>query len=315
MEMYDFLQKFFILFPKLRKNQLILNGGSYGGMYVPHMANTINEQNKLIALGRGRMGARHLNLESIMISNPISNILSHTLWMPEMMCVQQKIWNATQCELAYRQLPACIQKIQLALDQPMEENRKAAFYCAIEGQAGSTLDDLHGVMRENINKRCDGSIEDCFPLFIWQQDWFQTHREELGVPLNVTYVSISEPINKEFSSNYDMVQVSTRFFPQLLRDGIRILHRVGMLDLNCAWPGVLNALEITHTDFQSQFVATKDVPWPGEESEATVRVIGDGAGTMTYIQLWKAGHFVSRDTPRMERKLAGRWIANLAFEG
>ncbi|KAG8841706.1 hypothetical protein FRB96_007149 [Tulasnella sp. 330] len=314
MEMYDFLQKLLVIFPKLQGNPLVVNGGSYGGMYVPHIANMINQQNKLVALGRGRDGARHLNLESIMISNPISNFMSYTMWMPEMFCVQYQIWNATQCDLAYRKLPACLQKIQLAFDQPTDANREAAFQCGDEGVGGGILVDLHGVMRENINKRCNGTVEDCFPEFLWQQNWFQAHKGELGVPPNITYVTLSEPIYMNFRSTSDKVQISTRFFPQLLRDGIRILHRVGMLDLNCAWPGVLNGLEITPTDFQSQFAAAKDVPWPGEEDDATVRVIGDGAGDMTYVQIWNAGHFVSRDTPRIERQLASHWINNIAFD-
>lgn len=135
-------------------------------------------------------------------------------WMPEMFCVQQKIWNATQCDVAYRGLPACLHKIQLALDQPTDANRRAAFECGDEGVAGGILLDLHGVMRENINKRvsrcgldviaiiileslphmpgfplslrpflsdqCDGSMEDCYPTLMWQQDWFRTHRDEVS---------------------------------------------------------------------------------------------------------------------------------------
>lgn len=40
--------------------------------YVPHFGTVINEQNKLVAAGRGQPGARHVPLESLMISNPYS---------------------------------------------------------------------------------------------------------------------------------------------------------------------------------------------------------------------------------------------------
>ncbi|KAG8871406.1 hypothetical protein FRB98_000802 [Tulasnella sp. 332] len=223
MEMCDFLQKFFVLFPNIREDQLVLNGGSYGGMYVTHVAHTINEHNKLVALGKGRPGARHLNLESVIISHPLSNFMSHTLWKPEMFCVQRRVWNITQCELAYRRLPACLQKIQLAFDQPTDANRQAAFECGNEGDYG-ILGDLHGTVRENINKRYHDTVENCIPGLVWQQDWLQNHKAELGVPPSVTYVTLSDTVLENFKSVYDKVQISTRFFPQLLWDGIRILR-------------------------------------------------------------------------------------------
>jgi hypothetical protein len=40
--------------------------------YIPHIATVINEQNTALAAGKGLPGAIHLNLESMMVSNPIS---------------------------------------------------------------------------------------------------------------------------------------------------------------------------------------------------------------------------------------------------
>lgn len=49
-----------------------MNGGSYGGIYVPNIATVIHEENRAVALGNGQPGAVPINLESLMISNPIS---------------------------------------------------------------------------------------------------------------------------------------------------------------------------------------------------------------------------------------------------
>jgi carboxypeptidase C (cathepsin A) len=54
------------------RNQFIISGGSYGGVYVPHIATVIYEQNTALAAGKGQPGAIHINLESLMVSNPIS---------------------------------------------------------------------------------------------------------------------------------------------------------------------------------------------------------------------------------------------------
>ncbi|KAF7364772.1 SET domain-containing protein [Mycena venus] len=52
-DVYDFLQKFFHLFPHLVQNQFILTSGSYGGTYIPHIATVIHEQNIALAAGKG----------------------------------------------------------------------------------------------------------------------------------------------------------------------------------------------------------------------------------------------------------------------
>ncbi|KAJ7127649.1 serine carboxypeptidase-domain-containing protein [Mycena epipterygia] len=76
---YEFLQKFFRLFPHLSQNKLILSGGLYGGMHVPHIATVIHEQNITLAVGKGEPGAIHVNLESMMVSNLISYCFRHAL--------------------------------------------------------------------------------------------------------------------------------------------------------------------------------------------------------------------------------------------
>ncbi|KAJ7017866.1 Alpha/Beta hydrolase protein [Mycena alexandri] len=72
MDSYDFLQKFFRFYPPLSRNKFILSGGSYGGTYVPHIATVIHQQNLAVAAGRGQPGSIRINLESIMVSNPMS---------------------------------------------------------------------------------------------------------------------------------------------------------------------------------------------------------------------------------------------------
>jgi hypothetical protein len=85
---------------------------------------------------------------------------------------------------------------------------------------------------------------------------------------------------------------------------------VGAQDANCAWPGVIsfvrgfagcipvplthaiyNQLKLLQSPFQDEFLRAPDVPWPTAE-DATVRVVGEGAGNMTYILIAEAGHFV-----------------------
>lgn len=87
---------------------------------------------------------------------------------------------------------------------------------------------------------------------------------------------------------------------------------IGKLDANCCWPSVLSTvrphsfsflqiinslishvpqLKLVRSQYQAAFVAAPDVPWKGEN--ATVRVIGEGAGNFTYVLMEGAGHLVS----------------------
>jgi hypothetical protein len=50
-------------------------------------------------------------------------------------------------------------------------------------------------------------------------------------------------------------------------------------------------LKLLQSPFQEEFNRAPDVPWPTVE-DATVRVVGEGAGNMTYILVAQAGHFV-----------------------
>lgn len=51
-------------------------------------------------------------------------------------------------------------------------------------------------------------------------------------------------------------------------------------------------LKLIRSPLQDDFIQASDVPWPSED-EATVRVVGAGAGQFTYILVSEAGHFVS----------------------
>lgn len=41
-------------------------------MYIPHIATVIHNENLALASGKGKPGAVHINLESMMVSNPLS---------------------------------------------------------------------------------------------------------------------------------------------------------------------------------------------------------------------------------------------------
>ncbi|KAF7364768.1 SET domain-containing protein [Mycena venus] len=77
---------------------IILAGGSYGGTYVPHIATVIHEQNIALAAGKGQPGVVHINLETMMVSNPLSDATSHFGWLLQTRCYDvPDMYNASTC--------------------------------------------------------------------------------------------------------------------------------------------------------------------------------------------------------------------------
>ncbi|KIJ29216.1 hypothetical protein M422DRAFT_37026 [Sphaerobolus stellatus SS14] len=314
-DVYDFLQKFFVLYPHLRKNKFILSGGSYGGIYVPNIATVINFENKAISEGKGQPGAHHINLESMMLSNPLSDPISHFRWLLHYRCVLHEIYNSTTCQELYAALPECLQSIQLAFEIPNVENRVVATDKCFEKL---NSDDTHGTVLEDIRKKCDSypDMGDCFPQFTWMTDTFNNAsiKAELGVPDEITFLALNKKVGEEFFSAGDLIQPHYLMFPPLLKDGIRLLHYIGADDGNCGWPGVFSSLKLLQSPFQRDFLNAEDLVWLDTQvPNTTVRSVGKGAGDFTYILIPKAGHFVVRDQPALVKSVVEHWVQNKPF--
>ncbi|EJD46883.1 alpha/beta-hydrolase [Auricularia subglabra TFB-10046 SS5] len=306
-DVYDFLQKFYVVFPQYARNNFVVASGSYGGTYVPYVATVINEQNKLVASGHGQPGAQHIPLEALMISNPYSDYLSYTRWWLHQACYNTNLYNSTQCTEYYRGLPACQEEVQFALQYPTIQNKLKAQKTCEALFAG----DRHGIQLENVKLRCDGSVENCLPQFVWIDKFFNNpeNKQALGVPSDLEFVPLSTPVYLDFRRSGDLVQQPYLMYEKLLEDGIRVMHYLGMLDCNCGWPGTLSFLNLLHSPFQNDFLAAPDVPWPTKEI-ATVRAIGEGAGNFTLVFMAEAGHMVTRDQPALVKRIVEHWVAN-----
>ncbi|KAJ7364872.1 alpha/beta-hydrolase [Mycena albidolilacea] len=313
-DVYDFLQKFFLLFPDVAQNPLILSGGSYGGVYVPHIATVIHEQNIALAKGEGLPAAAHINLESMMVSNPMSDATSHFTWLLQTRCYNADMYNASTCAEMFEILPTCLESIQFAQQAPewSVERRVAAQNICQKLEKGDT----HGTVVEDVRKKCYSKEPmGCFPpSFNWINDFFRRpeNKDALGIPENVNYHTFADDVTAEFRSYGDMIQPSYLLYGPLLKAGIRLLHYVGAQDANCAWPGVISFLRLLQSPFQDEFLRAPDVPWPTSE-DTTVRVVGEGAGNMTYILVAGGGHFVAKDQPTLVKSIVEHWVHNVPF--
>ncbi|KAF8215114.1 Alpha/Beta hydrolase protein [Mycena galopus ATCC 62051] len=314
-DVYDFLQKFFRIFPELVQNKLILSGGSYGGVYIPHIATVIYEQNSALARGKRKPGATHLNLESMMVSNPISDPTSHYEWILQTRCYNiADMYNVSTCDEMFQILPTCLESIRFAQQIPewSVERRAAAANLCHKLEEGDT----HGTVVEDVRKKCySKEPKGCLsPAFGWITDFFRHPdiKNALGIPEHVVFNPFADDVSAEFDKYGDIIQPSYLLYGPLLKSGIRLLHYIGAQDAVCAWPGVLSFLKLLQSPFQDQFVHAPDVPWPTAK-DATVRVVGEGAGNLTYILVAQAGHGVARDQPALVKSIVKHWVENVPF--
>ncbi|KAI0343369.1 alpha/beta-hydrolase [Trametopsis cervina] len=310
-DVYDFLQKFYTIFPHLRKNSLILSGGSYAGTYIPHIATVIHKGNLAIASVPGHATAHRINLESMMLSNPHTDALSHYTWTLQQRCKYTDLYNSTVCDSLYERLPFCLDAIQLVYEDPsiLDHRVRANTICQT-----TQLQKLEGRSYDNVNLRCNGTLDDCLPQGVWLSQFINTPKikQTLGVPAGLGYSLVNQSVHKAFIDAGDIVQPAHWMYPPLLKAGIRLLHYVGKLDANCPWPGTLSMLNLLRSPVQAAFSNAPDLPWTGEN--ATVRAVGEGAGDLTYIFMEDSGHMVLRDQPALVKRIVDHWIVNEPFD-
>lgn len=314
-DVYDFLVKFFHLYPHLANNQFVIAGGSYGGIYVPHIATVIHKQNNALAAGNGKIpGARHINLESMMVSNPLSDWLSHNRWALQQRCYLTDLYNASVCHDAFQKLPACLEATQMAYMHDTVARRSAA----IDACDSIWPDVVEGRCYENVEHHCDGTVEDCYPMTDYVVKFMNkaSTKEVLGVPESLEFAFERTAVWEAFRSTGDMAQQAYLLYEPLLEAGYRLLHYIGKLDANCAWPGVLSTLRLLPSPYQAAFNDAPDLPWPGHE--ATVRAVRgkkdpEGAGAFTYVLMAHAGHFVTHDQPALVKEIVRRWVADVTW--
>ncbi|KAF8320087.1 alpha/beta-hydrolase [Clavulina sp. PMI_390] len=312
-DVYDFLQKFLTLFPYLAGNRLVLSGGSYGGIYVPTIATEIRRQNQALIAGHGPPGAQLLHLDTLLVSNPMTDIVSYYEWLLYHRCELHDVYNATTCSSLYKALPDCLSLLDLSTTSiPSLENKIAAFKACSRFRE----EDTHGTVIVDIRRKCQDSEDpiDCsIPTRRGFMDFFTSNETKLalGVPLSLDWSLGRMSVAEAFAASGDIVRRRHTLYEPLLADGMRLLHYIGAQDANCAWPGTLAFLKLIRSPFQAEFIAARDRPWGGYN--ATIRTAGPGAGSVTYALLSEAGHYVIDNQTKLVREIIGRFIDNIPY--
>ncbi|KAF7797264.1 hypothetical protein EIP86_008458 [Pleurotus ostreatoroseus] len=169
-------------------------------------------------------GAQHINLESLMISNPYSDALHHYRWANQQRCYLTDLFNATQCQASFERLPSCLEAIQVAYEQPTRANKKIVMH---ECQK-TAVEDLNNRSYENVRWRCAGrNFEDCVPEAAWAASFFNDTKIKaaLGVPGYLNFSAANMEVFEAFKDEGDLVQQAYLLYEPLLEAGYRLLRK------------------------------------------------------------------------------------------
>ncbi|KAF4578412.1 hypothetical protein EYR36_000219 [Pleurotus pulmonarius] len=322
-DVYAFIELFLHQFPEYASLPFHLAAESYGGTYAPNIASVIHEQNKQLSHARAAAGVRRINLVSVILANGLTDPYTQMGSVADYLCNgPYPVYgdpNGPECQSLRSKIPMCRRLIKSCY----QFNSRftcvpAQMYC--ESQLFSPLMKL-GVNPYDVRVKCDRSQDG--QLCYKELEWIETYmnkaaiKVELGVNPSIRYQTFNMAVNLAFTRQGDGMHNSALLLTDLVNDGIRLLVYAGNADAMCNFIGNERWVELLDSKFNSEFAATRPVPWISKSTGKQVGEVrsagGSGftAGNVTFATVFEAGHMVPHDQAEAALDLVTRWMANV----
>lgn len=193
----------------------------------------------------------------------------------------------------------------------------ASSYCRSRLFEPSMRSDLNWY---DLRKKCEAADrpEHCYEQTPWVETWMNNPKVKaaLGVDPDRSFRSFNMDMNREFNTRGEGVRNAAKLLPELINDGVRLLVYAGKADMMANYMGNERWVVNLDTKFKSQFSAAEGVPWsPAGSNEVAGEVRSAsglaGAGGITFVTVFEAGHMVAHDQPAAALDLFTRWIRNV----
>ncbi|KAJ7455292.1 Alpha/Beta hydrolase protein [Mycena galericulata] len=304
-DVYAFLQLFISRFEEYAALPFHLGAESYGGHYAPHIASIVHHKNKELVQAPSS-DLRKINLHSVLLGNSLTDPL---IQMPSV--VEYASANAAACgavhQYAERMIKACY-----ALDAQVS-CAPATIYCW--GALWGVLDEAKRNIYD-IRMPCDRNKDPlCYKELPWLEEYMNRAdvKRALGVdPRAPEFAACNYDMNVMFLLQGDGMRDSARLLTELVDEGIRLLIYAGNVDMMCNYMGVSQWISQLPSKHKDAFGDAPFLPWIVSGQQAgVVRSAGEGAGNVTYLTVYEAGHMVPHDQPEAALDMLTRWIHNL----
>uniref|UniRef100_A0A3Q3WXQ8 Carboxypeptidase n=1 Tax=Mola mola TaxID=94237 RepID=A0A3Q3WXQ8_MOLML len=322
MNNYLALKEFFRMFPEFSKNQLFLTGESYGGIYIPTLAERVMEDLSLnlqgIAVGNG-MSSYEMNDNSLVYFAYYHGLLGTRLWAE----LQKFCCSEGKCNFYNSQNPNCSDILAEVLD--------------IVYSSGLNMYNLYAPCPGGVKQKGELVIKDLGNLFInhqWTQLWNQKLRDLASLHLSVRldppctnstpsslylnnpyvraalhispkaldWVICSSEVNLNYGRLY--LDVSKQYLKLLSALKYRILVYNGDVDMACNFMG-----DEWFVESLNQQVEVQRRPWLYEDEDG--RQVGGFVkefDNIAFLTVKGSGHMVPSDKPVAAFAMFSRFI-------
>ncbi|KAH9996036.1 Alpha/Beta hydrolase protein [Russula vinacea] len=299
---------------------------SYGGTFAPNIASVIHKKNKELALVPMPKLAK-INLASVILANGLTDPYIQMASVPDYACDgPYPIYDdpeGPQCTALRSKVPTCQRLIKACYDFGSRLTCvPAGLYCFSQLYAPlqQTGLNLYDVRRKcDPSKDADGPL--CYKQLGWIEKWMNDPKNKaaLGANPSRTFESCSMEINQAFMYQGDGMHNSALLLPELIDDGVRLLVYAGNADMMCNYIGNEAWVENLEHKFHKEFKRAPSIQWvtaregrvAGEVRSAGGR--GFGAGNVTFVNVYEAGHMVPYDQPEASLDMFTRWITDISL--
>lgn len=310
-DMYDFLQAFFTEHPEYLSMKFYVFGESYGGHYAPAIASRIFK-------GNNNNEGLHINLAGVGVGNGLTDPVIQYQYYPEMAMNNSyniKTVSEETYESMLEHVPACT-KLAEACQLSSDACEAAYNYCNL---FLTTPYYNTGLNPYDIRVPCGDSAL-CYD-FTNVETFFNlnTTRTELGVSDEVkSWEECNTLVDVMFLEDW-MHDYQQTLIP-MLESGINVLIYAGDVDFICNWIGnkawTQNLKWSGHEDFNKE----EDHTWYYYNDE-NVKTEGGLArtatakngGSLTFLQVYEAGHMVPMDQPKAALSMVNTFFAGNPF--
>ncbi|ORX51236.1 peptidase S10, serine carboxypeptidase [Hesseltinella vesiculosa] len=309
---YAFLRIFFEEFPQYAQHGFHISGESYGGHYLPAIAEEIINKNKF-AEEQGRF---RIPFQSMAIGNGWTDPLTQFKQYKDYGCAEndspyQPFFDQDTCDQFEKTYPRCQLLMKACYNFPTALTcAPASLYC--EKYQGGDAFAKTKLNPYDIRRKCEGDGGLCYNVIeaIDTYSNLPEVRANLGVDAaSGNYSGCSDSVGYRFALDGDNAKNFVPAVAKTLNEGIRVMLYIGDKDWICNWMG--NKAWSLKMDWPGQegYNAAKDEAWVNKKT-------GEQAGevrtfkNLSFVKVFDAGHMVPFDQPANALDMIERWLHN-----
>jgi len=311
-DVYWFMQEFYKAHPEFRANDLYIFGESYGGHYAPSVASRIFE-------GNNNKDGEKINLAGVGVGNGLTDPVIQYQYYPAM-AMNNTYGIKTVSEEAYEKMvkhvPTCTKMGQMC--------QLNTTYCEAADEFCQMTETMPyyntGLNPYDIRKPC-GDSDLCYD-FTNIETFLNLPSTMDALHVNTEKVkewkSCNTVVNAGFTSDW-MKNYQQVLIPMLEAD-IDVLIYAGDVDFVCNWMGNKAWTMDLPWSGKNDFVSAEDITWSYVESGddvagGLVRTAdaAEGSGSLTFLQVYEAGHMVPMDKPQAALTMLNTFIQKKSF--